>query len=143
LAPPEESPTTPVRALRPPLEPKTIVLLLEGPIARADVTSLCERVRVLLQWCDADLVVCDVGAIVEPDAVTVDVLARLQLTARRLGRQVRLRDACGELRDLLALVGLGEVVLCAGSAVEPRGETKEREQAGRVEEEADPADPAG
>jgi ABC-type transporter Mla MlaB component len=143
LAPPEESPTMPVRALRPPREPKTIVLLLEGPIARADVTSLCERVRVLLQGCDADLVVCDVGALVEPDAVTVDVLARLQLTARRLGRQVRLRDACGELRDLLALVGLGDVVLCGGSAIEPTGEAKEREQAGRVEEEADPADPAG
>jgi ABC-type transporter Mla MlaB component len=143
LAPPEESPTTPVRALRSPLEPKTIVLLLEGPIARANVPSLCERVRQLLQTCEADLVVCDVSALLEPDAVTVDVLARLQLTARRLGRQVRFRDACGELRDLLALVGLGDVVLCVGSAVEPRSEAEKREQAGGVEEEADPADPAG
>lgn len=43
-----------------------------------------------------------VTSIVDPDAVTVDALARLQLPARWLGRRMRLRHARGELRDLLA-----------------------------------------
>ena len=98
----------------------------------------------LLEGCDAELVVCDVGGLVDPDAVTVDALARLQLTARRLGRRIRLRDPCGELRQLLALMGLGEV-LAVGvpSGSQPRRQTEQREQAGGVQEEADPADPAG
>jgi ABC-type transporter Mla MlaB component len=140
----EEPPTPPVRAVRPPPEPSTIVLVMSGPIAREDVAGVCERVRVLLEGSHADQVVCDVEALVAADAVTVDVLARLQLTARRLGRRVRVRHACGELQDLLALMGLGDAVpLCGTSAVEPRGQTEQREQPIGVEEEADPADPTG
>jgi hypothetical protein len=52
-------------------------------------------------------------------------LARLQLTGRRLGRQVRLRHACGELQDLLALMGLRDVLLLCG------GVTARAEGAGR------------
>jgi ABC-type transporter Mla MlaB component len=117
-------------------------LVISGPLARADIAELCERVRALLRDSDADLVVCDVAALLDPDAVTVDALARLQLTARRLGRQVRLRHACGELQDLLALMGLRDVLsLRARLPLEPRGKTEDREQARGVEEEADPADP--
>ena len=47
---------------------------------------------------------------VEPDAVTVDALARLQLAARRLGCQVRLRNASDELRELVAFMGLCDVL---------------------------------
>jgi anti-anti-sigma regulatory factor len=134
----------PLSAPRPPPEPSTIVLVLCGRIARADMPALCERVRVLLEDSDAELVVCDVGALVAPDAVTVDALARLQLTARRLGRRIRLRHARGELRDLLVLMGLSEVLpLGATSGLQPGGQAEEREQAGGVEEEGDPADPAG
>lgn len=131
-------------APRPPSELSTTVLVLSGPIARDDIPALCERVRVLLEGCDADPVLCDVGALDDPDAVTVDALARLQLTARRVGRQVRLRDACGELQDLLAFVGLGEALpLGEPLGLEPRGQAEEREQAHGVEEEADPGDPTG
>jgi hypothetical protein len=105
--------------------PTTIVLAIDGRIARADIPALCERVHVLL------------------DAVTVDALARLQLTAGRLGRRIRLRDPCGELQDLLALMGLGDVLLGAASELQPGGQAEEREQAGGVQEEADPVDPAG
>jgi len=91
-------------------EPRTILFVIGGPIACADVPGLCERVRVLADGSDAEVVVCDVGALVDPDAVTVDALARLQLTARRLGRRVRLRHASAELQELLAFVGLDEVV---------------------------------
>ena len=111
---PEEPPTTPVGSLPTPLRASTIDLVISGPITGAAIAGLCERVRLALEGSGADLVVCDVGTLVEPDCATVDALARLQLTARRLGRQVRLRNACGELQELLALVGLGDVVpLCA------------------------------
>jgi hypothetical protein len=81
-------------------------------------------------------IVCDVGTLA-PDAATVDVLARLQLAARRLGREVRLRNASGELRDLIAFVGLRDVL-----RVEPGWEPEEREQPFRVEEERELDDPA-
>jgi hypothetical protein len=140
VATPEESRTT-LRALRPPLEPSTIVLVIGGSIARADIEALCERARVLLESSDATVVLCDVGALVDPDAEVVDALARLQLTARRLGRQIRLLHACDELQDLLALMGLGDVLpLCAELTLEPRGQPEQREQARGVEEEADPDD---
>ena len=119
-----------------------MVLALGGSIARADIPGLCERARVLLDGSDADLVVCDVGALVDPEAATVDALARLQLTARRLGRTVRLRHAASGLRDLLALAGLCDVVpLCADLPFEPRGQAEDREQGLGVEKEADAGDP--
>lgn len=107
---PEESRATSAPATRPPDGTNPIVLVISGPVARADVRRLCERIRVLLERSGGDLVICDSDALDDPDAVTVDFLARLQLTARRLGRQVRLLDACGELQDLLELTGLSEVV---------------------------------
>ena len=45
-----------------------------------------------------------------PDLAVADELARCQLFARRLGCEIRLRDATTELRELLELVGLGDVV---------------------------------
>lgn len=116
-------------------------LVLSDPITPGDIPGLCERARVLLDKAGHDPAVCDVGALAEPDAVTVDALARLQLTARRLGRRLRFRGACGELLDLVAFVGLGDALPCgAASGVESRGQPEEREQALGVEEEADPGD---
>ena len=97
-------------SLRPLPEPAATVLVVNGSITGADAPCLCERVRVLLAESGADVVVCDVGALVEPDVGTIDTLARMQLTARHLRRQVRLRDASSELQALLALVGLADVV---------------------------------
>jgi ABC-type transporter Mla MlaB component len=115
-------------ALTPPSETSAVVFVLEGPIERSDIARLCERVRLLLARSNAKLVVCDVRALTKPDAATIDALARLQLTARRLGSQVRLRHACGALQDLLALVGLSEVVpLSPASRLEPRGQAEQRE----------------
>ena len=53
--------------------------------------------------------VCDVHG-VEPDAVTADALARLQLAAGRRGCQVRLRDASSELLELVAFMGLTDAL---------------------------------
>jgi ABC-type transporter Mla MlaB component len=88
--------------------PKTIVFTIHGPIARADLPGLCERVCGLLEG-SPDVALCDVTG-VDPDAVTVDALARLQLAAQRRGCQVRLRHGSSELLDLLAFMGLSEVV---------------------------------
>ena len=90
-------------------EGSTIAFAVRGPIARADLPGLCERVCALLGRSSARVALCDVGD-VEPDAVTVDALARLQLAARRHGCQVRLRHASPELRDLVAFMGLTDVL---------------------------------
>ena len=120
-------------------------LVLGGSIARDDIPALCERVHVLVEGCDADPVPCDVGGLDDPDALTVDALARLQLTALRSGRRLGFRDACGELRDLVEFVGLGDVLPCAApcadaSTLEHGGQPEQREQALGVQEEADPRD---
>jgi ABC-type transporter Mla MlaB component len=87
----------------------TIGFAVRGPIARADLPGLCDRVCALLQQNDAPVVFCDVQG-VEPDAVTVDALARLQLGACRSGCRVRLRGASDELRQLVAFMGLEDVL---------------------------------
>jgi ABC-type transporter Mla MlaB component len=108
----EESPATPAASSRPPNAPDAVVVVIGGPIAPADVPGLCDHVRSLLDGTDAAVVVCDVSAVATPDVGTVDALARLALAARRLGRQIHLRDAPRELTELLALVGLAGVVGC-------------------------------
>ena len=95
--------------------PGGTVLVMIGPITRDGIPSLCERARRLLGSCYPGPVACDVGALERPDAVTIDALARLQLTARRLGYRVELQRACGELEELLVLTGLGDVMPCAGT----------------------------
>jgi len=40
----------------------------------------------------------------------VDQLARLQLEAKRMGCSIRVRNACSELRELIELAGLGDVL---------------------------------
>ncbi|TMF14889.1 MAG: hypothetical protein E6I37_02150 [Chloroflexi bacterium] len=47
---------------------------------------------------------------VKADARSVDALARLQLAACRCQCQVRLRGASKELRELVAFMGLSEVL---------------------------------
>jgi len=87
----------------------TLSFAITGPIARADLPGLCERVCALFDRSDVTLALCDVGG-VEPDAVTVDALARLQLAARRHGCLVRLRAASHELRELVGFMGLENVL---------------------------------
>jgi ABC-type transporter Mla MlaB component len=118
-----------------------IELVIEGRIARTDINGLCERLRMLLLERTDATVVCDVGRVAQADAVVVDALARLQLTAQRSGRRVKLRDPCGELLDLLALAGLDEV-MPAELRVQAVGQAEQGEPPGGVEEEADPADPS-
>ena len=79
---------------------------------------------------------CQVGGL-EADAATLDLLARLELSARRLGIKVRLLHASPELRELVAFAGLTGVLL-----LEPEREAEQREQPLGVEEEGQLDDPA-
>jgi anti-anti-sigma regulatory factor len=122
--------------------PPTIEFRIGPCIDRADIPGLCDRARRQMEGIAAEGLICDVASIVDADAVTVDALARLQLTARRLGGQVRVEHASPALRELLALMGLsGVVLLSERSGPQPGRQTEEREQRGGVEEERDSADP--
>ena len=72
----------------------------------------------------------------DPDAVTIDALARLQLSSRRIGWELRLRHASRELRELLTFVGFDGVL-----RLETGGQPEEREQGVGVEEEREFPDP--
>ncbi len=89
--------------------PQSIAFAIGGPITRADFPGLCERVCALLERSGDDVALCDVSGI-NPDGVTVDALARLQLATRRHGCQVRLRNASSELLELVAFMGLRDVL---------------------------------
>jgi ABC-type transporter Mla MlaB component len=84
-------------------------LVIRGPISRADLPALSERVCAFFAANRGSTVDCDVGG-VDADAVTVDALARLQAVARRNGCVVVLRTAGVELLDLVELMGLTEVL---------------------------------
>ena len=81
---------------------------LEGRITRADLKGLSCRICALLEEHDADVAFCEVRG--ELDAVTVDLLCRLQLAAKRRGCRMRLRNPSGELLDLVSFMGLTEVL---------------------------------
>jgi ABC-type transporter Mla MlaB component len=89
--------------------PPTAAFSIRGPLTPADLPGLCDRVCTLLRESGAGVVLCDVRG-VEPDCVTVDALARLQLAARRHACQIRLRNASDELLELIAFTGLTDVL---------------------------------
>ncbi len=100
------SPPPPAPPDRP--QPSSGLLIVAGPIAAGEVATLCERLHAIIASSDADIVVCDVGAL-PPSALAVEALARLQLTARRSNRRIRLRRASPCLAHLLDFVGLADV----------------------------------
>ncbi|MET7616367.1 STAS domain-containing protein [Streptomyces sp. NPDC005408] len=87
-----------------------ILVRIAGRVSPADVPRLCEELGARLSCSEATEVICDVGELTHANLAAVNALARLQLTARRLGCRIRLRNAGPELRALLDLVGFGEVV---------------------------------
>ena len=80
-----------------------------GPIARDDLPGLCDRVCSVLTESGGGDIRCDVDG-VAADAVTVDALARLQLAARRRGCRIHLRNASNDLLELVAFMGLRDVL---------------------------------
>ncbi|WP_189312090.1 STAS domain-containing protein [Streptomyces brasiliensis] len=110
------------------------VLMLAGPVTRDEVPGLVDDVRALLGATGGGVVVCDVGGLGPPGIGHIDLLARLELAARRAGGRIRLRDPDPALHALLDLVGL---------RFEMEGQAEQREPALRVEEEVEPGQPSG
>ena len=88
---------------------RTVVFRIDGLIGRTDLPRLSEQIGALLERTGAEVALCDVSAI-DPDAVSVDTLAHLQLVARRRGCQARLLGASTELVELLGFIGLRDVL---------------------------------
>ncbi|WP_280878716.1 STAS domain-containing protein [Streptomyces pseudovenezuelae] len=109
------------------------VLVLPGPVTRDEVAELCDGVRARLEATGAGVVVVDVAGLGPPGLGAVDLLARLELAARRTGGRIRLREPDPALHALLGLVGL---------RFEVEGQVEEREPPLRVEEEVEPGEPA-
>jgi hypothetical protein len=82
-------------------------------------------------------VILDCGPLKEPTAATIDQIASLQLAARRSSCELKLRNANPDLMELIGYVGLGGVL-----RVESEGQTEQRKQPRRVEEEGELGDPS-
>ncbi|MGW2044018.1 STAS domain-containing protein [Streptomyces sp. NPDC001858] len=116
------------------MDPETPpVLTLHGPVAPDRAAVLADAVRALLASSGAGVVVCDVAGLGPPGLAAVELLARLQLAARRAGGHLRLRAPDPALRALLDLVGL---------PVQVEGETEQGEPALGVEIEVEPGEAA-
>jgi ABC-type transporter Mla MlaB component len=117
---------------------ETMVVTIGESIERHDVDGLCDALRRALSACDAELVVCDLGRVRRPDAAVIDLLARLSLTSRRLGRRMCLRAAPSTVLELVTFMGLAGV---PGLVLEAQWQPEHREEVPGVEEEGDPGDP--
>lgn len=90
--------------------PGDVVLVVRGRITAETVPHWCARVAELLADPAVTGLTCDLSGVVQPDVSALDALARMQLTARRLGRTIRLRHASTEMCALLTLAGLTDVL---------------------------------
>ena len=79
---------------------------------------------------------CDVGHCCA-DITTANALARAQVNARRLGARLRVVNASRELQELIAFVGLDDVLLGRRQR-----QAEERKEPFGVEERREPDDPA-
>jgi ABC-type transporter Mla MlaB component len=91
-------------------EQTTISFVVRGPIARADLPGLCDRLRDRIAQQNATHVVCEISGLAA-DAIAVDALARLRLAAYLCRCSVSVEGWSEELQDLIAFVGLGDVLL--------------------------------
>ncbi|MFJ9808468.1 STAS domain-containing protein [Streptomyces sp. NPDC101158] len=85
---------------------RTLELRLTGRPAPDDVGRICA----LLDAAEPCLVLCEIGGLGRADLAVVDALARVRLAARRRGHRLEFRGAAPELRGVLELVGLGELL---------------------------------
>ncbi|MFH8488223.1 lipid asymmetry maintenance protein MlaB [Streptomyces longisporoflavus] len=109
-------------------------LTLTGTLDRETTQRLCEEARAALQATGAEVLDCDAAGVGPPVLAAIDALARLQLTARRAGGRIRVRNPAPHLRELLDLVGLP-------IEVEVGRQAEQREPPGRVQEAVEARDP--
>ena len=94
--------------LWPPAGPCSVVVRVRETTTSARAL-LCAQVRRLLSRSDVDVVTCDVTG-VPPNLTALDALARLRLTARRLGGRIRLRGTSADITRLIDFAGVDEVL---------------------------------
>jgi len=92
--------------------PRTITVALGGEPDREALLAAGTRIAGLVVDGGAELALCDVARL-RADACGVEVLGLLQLAARRGGWQLRLLNPSGELVDLIAFMGLADVLPAA------------------------------
>jgi hypothetical protein len=116
----------------------TAAFIVRGPIRRADLSGLSARVCALFARAAGDIR-CDVGS-VQPSVATVEALTRLQLLARRHGSRVVLVHASADLVELVAFLGLADVI--PEDSVQPCRKPEQGEQRRGGEEKGELADPS-
>ena len=94
--------------LWPPAGPRSVVVRVRDTTTSARAL-LCAQVRRLLSQAGIDVVTCDVTG-VPPNLTALDALARLQLTASRLGGRIRLRGTSADITRLIDFAGVDEVL---------------------------------
>jgi len=119
-----------------------LVMALQEPLAGQDVPGLCDRLTRGVRATGARTVVVDAAGLGPPGPAALEALARLRLTAGRLGCALRVGNASGELGEMLTWLGLdgvltGDDAAEAGTARtasgrQPRGQAEEGEQPGGV-----------
>jgi len=109
-------------------------------ISGDDAAALCDRLARLFDDGGGRSVACDLTALARADLAAVDGLARLQLFALRRGGRMRLRGQSRELRLLIALLGLADVL--PSERRRALGQTEQREQPGRIQERGEADHPA-
>src|SRR5215210_804980 len=98
-----------------------IVIAFRRPMAPGDVKRACDCLRASVLATGATLVICDVSGLIPNDAATVDLIARLALTARRARCRTLIAGASGELLGLLDLCGLAGVLPTTDGQASSRG----------------------
>ncbi|WP_229924608.1 STAS domain-containing protein [Streptomyces sulfonofaciens] len=106
-------------------------LVLPARAGPDDLVRLCALVRTRLD-AGGGSVVCDARALGGIGLDAVELLARLELAARRAGGRIRIRDAAPDLRALLSLAGL---------RFETEREAEGGEEPGGGQERGEPGDP--
>lgn len=93
-----------------PPKPSRVVVTLGGAAAP---DAICTGLRILLAELGPCPVDCDVAGVEQPDIATVDAIARVVLTARRLGCEVEVVGCSAALAELVAFAGLSRVIRLA------------------------------
>jgi anti-anti-sigma regulatory factor len=88
--------------------------------SRANIPIVCADLAEWLRGRGAGVICCDVADVEPPDIVTVEMLARLCMTARRHDSVLVVCGAGERLLQLINLLGLDELLLQVGSQCEER-----------------------
>jgi anti-anti-sigma regulatory factor len=91
-------------------EPSAIVVTVPTDLRLKDLDDFCDDVRADLERTGAVRALVDASSLTKPGIVALEVLARLHLVARRLGRDCVICAATPQLTGMLALFGLDSVL---------------------------------